>query len=60
MDAGAGLRRARTESHYWRALHETRDFNRADRLHRETGELPDNFMFCLWLAGCYGLRDDPA
>jgi hypothetical protein len=45
---------------YWRVLHDISDFDRAERIRQETGELPDDFSVCLWLAGCHGLRGDLA
>ena len=40
----------------WDALHTLSDFRRADEIHRTTGETPEQFALCLWMAGWYALE----
>ncbi len=38
---------------FWSALHQTSDFPRARQVHRDTGELPEQYDLLLWMAGWY-------
>ncbi|MGK4580389.1 hypothetical protein [Kitasatospora sp. HPMI-4] len=42
----------------WQALTEANDFEQAHRLAESSGEVPDRYAACLWMAGWYATRGD--
>ncbi|MFF4057328.1 hypothetical protein ACFYZ8_12735 [Streptomyces sp. NPDC001668] len=44
----------------WQALAKVNDFERAHELAEASGETPEQFAVCTWLAGWYGTRGDIA
>ncbi|MET9177214.1 hypothetical protein ABZX88_03180 [Kitasatospora aureofaciens] len=42
----------------WEALSETNDFTRAHQLLTDTGEEPEQYSICLWMAGWYATRGE--
>ncbi|GAA3007159.1 hypothetical protein GCM10020229_18650 [Kitasatospora albolonga] len=42
----------------WQALTKANDFGRAHRIVEATGEVPDRYAPCLWMAGWYATRGD--